>query len=370
MNEKYTPLHLKYRPQTFNHVLGQTKATNFLELAIKKNKIIFAYLFIGQHGSGKTTLARIMAKALNCTSKNKQPCNICDNCLSINSKNSFDFYEIDAAKNTGIDHIREIIDNIQFAPMMAKYKVCIIDEAHMLSKSAFNSLLKTLEAPPVNTVFILSTTSIRKIPNTIISRCQKIYFQPIKDQDLAISISKIIYEENIEITNKAIGSLLKLSKGSFRDALNIIELFVIEKERITERNLNEKYLIPPSILVELLIDKLLNFKIIGLLSLINYFRFQNWNNEDIIDLIYKSLIDRCVKNKIINSAKKTSFFSTEKVMNLLKILSYSKINRNNDFWSQIIVFVSENLDNKNVTTKVRKRRKCKLYIEKRQIYSN
>jgi DNA polymerase-3 subunit gamma/tau len=370
MNESYIPFHLKYRPQTFNNIIGQPKIISFLQSAVKENKITFAYLFIGQHGSGKTTSARVMAKAINCTSVQSVPCNMCENCINIHLGKSFDFYEIDAAKNTGIDNIREILENVQFTPIMSKYKVCVIDEVHMLSNNAFNSLLKTLESPPIKTVFILSTTAVNKIPNTIISRCQKLYFQPIKDQDLAIAISKIINNEKLKITNKAMNTLVKIAKGSLRDALSTIELFAVEKKVITAQSLNQRYLSPPIIIIELIIKALLDKNLLQLLTVIHHIQVNNWNEEIIIDTIYNLLISKYIESKKNHFKAKTIFCNTAEIISLLRALTNSKLRNSSNHWMDIIQHVLEQKNKTIKSLKIRKREKINFYVSKDKIYSN
>jgi DNA polymerase-3 subunit gamma/tau len=171
-----------------------------------------------------------MARALNCTSLEIIPCNTCKNCINIQLGRSFNFQGIKAAKNTKINSIPKMLEMIQLAPRISKYKVCLIDEADMLNNNAFNKLLKTFNSPPINTVFILSTTIINKIPDNLISKCQTIYFHPIKKQDLIIAINKVINSsEKLKITNKGITNLLNISNRSLRDAFNTIKLFSIEK---------------------------------------------------------------------------------------------------------------------------------------------
>nr|BDA99081.1 DNA polymerase III [Rhodomonas sp. NIES-2332] len=370
MTQNKNPFHLKYRPQHFSNIIGQNIITNYLQLAIVEKKITFAYLFVGQHGSGKTTVARIVAKAMNCTGKNSIPCNICENCINIHSGRSFDFYEIDAAKNTGIDNIREIIEQIQYSPIMSKYKICIIDEAHMLSISAFNSLLKTLESPPINTVFILSTTAVNKIPNTIISRCQKLYFQPIRDYDLIIAINKVIHNEKLEITNKAITNLISITKGSFRDALNIIELFSVGEKRITAKSLSDKYLIMPMEINYLLIDKILNLNLLEVFTIIDYIQFRHWNQTDIIDSIYNEIIQRYIHTKKFDSIHKFLFLDTEKLLILLESLAKCKFHNHNDCWLHIIIFIIKYKHTYFGSNKKLERQKIGFYVEKNRIYSN
>lgn len=370
MNQSHLPLHLKYRPQNFNNMIGQEKATQHLKSSIEEKKIAFAYLFAGQHGSGKTTLARITAKAINCRSLKTVPCNICSNCINIHLGHSFDFYEIDAAKNTGVEKIREIMENIQFTPLMNEYKICIIDEAHMLSRNAFNSLLKTLESPPAKTVFILSTTALGKIPNTIISRCQTVYFQPIQDQDLAIAISKVVHNEKLKITNKGLGSLLDIIQGSFRDALNIIDIFSVKKQDITAHSLSNQYLMAPSFIVELLVDNILTLNFLKVLIIIDYIQCHYWNNEDIIRSMYKLLIYKYTENKRINKKKETLFFNTSTLRRLLKILVECRLNIKKDYSANLLLFVLENKDKRIVIEKTGKRRKAQLHIQREKIYSN
>ena len=370
MNAFYKPFHLKYRPQNFNNIIGQPKIISFLESAIKEKKIAFAYLFIGQHGSGKTTSARVMAKALNCTSTRLVPCNSCENCINIHLGKSFDFYEVDAAKNTGIDNIREILESIQFTPIMSQYKVCVIDEVHMLSNNAFNSLLKTLESPPIKTVFILSTTAVNKIPNTIISRCQKLYFQPIKDQDLAIAISKVVNNEKLKITNKAIINLVKIAQGSFRDALSTIESFAVENKLITTQNLNERYQSPPTVIIELLVKEILTTNLLQVLTIIHYIQLNNWNEEIVIDTMYNLLISNYLESRNHNATIGTIFCHTEEVISLLQALTNSKLKSTNNYWINIIQYVLEQKNKSIKISKIQKRQRIQTYVSSHKIHSN
>ena len=192
-------LYRKYRPLTFSDVIGQGHIVQTLSNAIKNDRIGHAYLFTGPRGTGKTTLARIFARAINCQNiKGTEPCLKCDICKSINEGRSLDIFEIDAASNTGVDNIRELRENVKFPPSQAKYKVYIIDEVHMLSTGAFNALLKTLEEPPAHVIFILATTEIHKVPETIISRCQRYDFARLPVDNI-IKLSLIAKSEKIEI---------------------------------------------------------------------------------------------------------------------------------------------------------------------------
>ena len=221
----YLALYRKYRPADFNSVYGQEEVVTVIKNAIFSNKISHAYLFCGPRGTGKTTIAKIIAKLVNCERlENGEPCGKCYNC--VNFMNSNDIVEIDAASNNGVDEIREIRDKINLVPSNAKYKVYIIDEVHMLTTQAFNALLKTLEEPPSHVIFILATTEPHKIPLTIASRCQKFRFSKINDSLIADRLREIASFENIEIDNDAIFEIARLADGGMRDAINILDQLV------------------------------------------------------------------------------------------------------------------------------------------------
>ena len=221
----YLALYRKYRPADFNSVYGQEEVVTVIKNAIFSNKISHAYLFCGPRGTGKTTIAKIIAKLVNCEHlENGEPCGKCYNC--INFMNSNDIVEIDAASNNGVDEIREIRDKINLVPSNAKYKVYIIDEVHMLTTQAFNALLKTLEEPPAHVIFILATTEPHKIPLTIASRCQKFRFSKINDSLIADRLNEIAGFENIEIDNDALFEIARLADGGMRDAINILDQLV------------------------------------------------------------------------------------------------------------------------------------------------
>ena len=221
----YLALYRKYRPADFNSVYGQEEVVTVIKNAIFSNKISHAYLFCGPRGTGKTTIAKIIAKLVNCEHlENGEPCGKCYNC--VNFMNSNDIVEIDAASNNGVDEIREIRDKINLVPSNAKYKVYIIDEVHMLTTQAFNALLKTLEEPPAHVIFILATTEPHKIPLTIASRCQKFRFSKINDSLIADRLKEIAGYENIEIDNDALFEIARLADGGMRDAINILDQLV------------------------------------------------------------------------------------------------------------------------------------------------
>src|SRR5579864_5171446 len=236
----YTVLARRYRSGTFDEVIGQDHVAQTLKKAIESGRIAHAYLFCGTRGTGKTSMARIMAKALNCE-KSKgpttQPCGKCDSCLAIARGDDIDVIEIDAASNTGVDNVRDIISNSQYRPVHSRFKVYIIDEVHMLSKSAFNALLKTLEEPPEHVKFILATTEPEKVLPTILSRCQRYDFRNIPTREIAAHLKEICEKEKIKAEEDALLLVAKSGAGSMRDALSLLDrlLSVGEKNLTAER---------------------------------------------------------------------------------------------------------------------------------------
>ena len=231
----YIALYRKYRPQTFDEVVEQDSVVKILREELRKGKISHAYLFAGPKGSGKTTVARILAKGLNCEKgPTDKPCLKCKNCVEIAKGTSLDVVEIDAASNRGIDEIRDLKEKVQYVPANSKYKVYIIDEAHMLTPQAFNALLKTLEEPPLNVVFILATTEPDKLPTTILSRCERLFFKPISINGLSKKVVEIAKKEDAKITVEAANLIARMSSGSLRNALSILEEVLTVSDDITE----------------------------------------------------------------------------------------------------------------------------------------
>ena len=222
--ENSIALYRKYRPQNFNEVVGQEYIVQTLKNSIANESVSHAYLFSGPRGSGKTTLARIFAKTINCQSqKNGQPCNKCDSCVEITASKSLDLIEIDAASHTGVDDVRELIDGIRFAPVKSKYKIFIIDECHQLSKPAFNALLKTLEEPPAHAIFMLATTEAHKMLPTVISRCQRFDFRRLNSFEIIEKLEYILKKEKLTFEKEALQLIALNARGSFRDAESLLD---------------------------------------------------------------------------------------------------------------------------------------------------
>ena len=219
----YQALYRKYRPQTFDEVVGQKHIIQTLKNAIVQDRIAHAYLFCGPRGTGKTSIAKIFAKMLNCEDKEHAPCGECLNCQMVQNGSHPDIIEIDAASNNGVDEVRDLIDRVKYAPMQGTYKIYIIDEVHMMTTGAFNALLKTIEEPPAHVVFILATTEPNKVIPTIISRCQRFDFNKVSLQDLISRLQIVCRSEKIDIDEEAVYLIAQLSDGGMRDALSILD---------------------------------------------------------------------------------------------------------------------------------------------------
>lgn len=220
----YQALYRKYRPQTFDDLVGQMAVTQTLKTQLMSGKLSHAYLFTGSRGTGKTSSAKILAKAVNCTSpQNGNPCNCCSACQSIDSGSCMDVLEIDAASNNGVDNVRDLRDDAIYTPSQVKMRVYIIDEVHMLSISAFNALLKIIEEPPEHLLFILATTELHKVPATILSRCQRFSFRRISQEDIASRLQYVAYQENIDLDDSAARVLARLADGGMRDGLSLLD---------------------------------------------------------------------------------------------------------------------------------------------------
>ncbi len=228
-------LYRKWRPRKWQDVFGQSHITQTLQNAIQSGRLVHAYLFAGPRGTGKTSMARLLAKAVNCLDPDpaNRPCNHCEICNAINEGRFLDLIEIDAASNTSVDDVRDLRDKIKFSPSMGKYKVYIIDEVHMLSMSAFNALLKTLEEPPEHAIFVLATTEIHKIPATVLSRCQRHEFRRISVQDIVQQLEMIAAGENMQIDPAALTLVARQSTGAMRDAISLLDQLASSGEKVT-----------------------------------------------------------------------------------------------------------------------------------------
>ena len=277
-------LALKYRPQNFDDLIGQDVVAETITNSIIANKVPNAYLFTGIRGVGKTTIARIVAKALNCTNGIQKECkNKCDNCQAITNSSHIDVLEMDAASRTGVDDVRELIEFSRYGPTSSKYKIFIIDEVHMLSKQAFNALLKTLEEPPEYLKFIFATTEIKKIPVTVISRCQRFDLLRIRSSELFNYIKKIKDKEGGKITDEALKLIVKISEGSVRDALSLLDRALLTLNPKTELDLKSAQKI---------------FGFFDKSQLIDLFEFILKGDEIKVIEIYRKIYDQGVEPKI------------------------------------------------------------------------
>ena len=278
-------LALKYRPQTFEDLIGQEVVAETISNSIKASKIPNAYLFTGIRGVGKTTTARLVARALNCLNGIENICkeNLCQNCESISNSNHIDVLEMDAASKTGVEDVRDLIDFSRYGPSTAKYKIFIIDEVHMLSKQAFNALLKTLEEPPEYLKFIFATTEIKKIPITVVSRCQRFDLSRVKSLELFNFIKKILKKENGKATDEALKLIVKISEGSVRDALSLLDRALAGQEKDSELGLKTAQKI---------------FGHFDKSNLIELFKYIFEGREKKVIEIYRSIYDQGVEPKI------------------------------------------------------------------------
>ncbi|PIZ74089.1 DNA polymerase III subunit gamma/tau [Candidatus Peregrinibacteria bacterium CG_4_10_14_0_2_um_filter_43_11] len=322
-------LYLKYRPQNFASVVGQQHVVTTLENALRHDSLTHAYLFAGPRGTGKTSLARIIAKGINCTrlTEEGEPCNECSICKDINKGRLVDLIEIDAASNRGIDEIRDLKEKILFAPTHAKKKVYIIDEVHMLTKEAFNALLKTLEEPPDHAYFILATTEAHKIPETIISRCQLFNFKRITSQDIVLRLEKIAQSEGVDAESEALILISKMANGGLRDAIGMFEQMTLDNKIEYERvavNLG----LSGTLLVESFFNALITQNTIKALEILNDINHQGKNLNQFAGEVISFLREQM----LINIENKEQL---KVLMGLVEIFSDSKLQISQSFIPQL-----------------------------------
>lgn len=331
----YQALYRKYRPQTFSDVVGQDHITKTLKNELDNGKVVHAYLFTGTRGTGKTSCAKILAKAINCLSPvNGDPCGECEICRMIANDEITDIVEMDAASNNGVDSIRELREQVNFAPATAKYRVYIIDEVHMLTGPAFNALLKTLEEPPEHVVFILATTEVHKLPATILSRCQRFDFRRIDTDQIVSRLKYVAQKESLNITDDAAVLIAAAADGGMRDALSILDLCASNSTDITENTVENvcamaggDYLIKMADLIKnrrtedalLMIDKLHN-------SSVDMLRFLEELTRHFRDLMIVKVVKGDNKPVVCSAAKLKSLkiqaenFDIREIMAILSVL--------------------------------------------------
>lgn len=327
----YQALYRKYRPKTFEEVVGQDVIVKTLINSIKNEKVSHAYLFSGPRGTGKTSIAKIFAKILNCEKPNGyEPCNKCISCEQANNNQNIDIIEIDAASNNGVDEIREIRNKISLVPSNSKYKIYIIDEVHMLTNQAFNALLKTLEEPPSHIIFIFATTEPQKIPKTILSRCQRFDYKKVSNKALFERLKFITKKEKIKISDEAIMEIAKLSDGGVRDSISLLDQALsYSDEKITLEDIHTINGTLTDEEVEQLVFNVLNNNLVEVIESIEKYDSEGKNIIKITQEIINKLKDILLYINNSNLINKTDFYSNfnitynNKIINLLKKLSIS-----------------------------------------------
>lgn len=344
--QSYLVLARKYRPQNFDELVGQEVLVTTLSNAITNNRLHHAYILTGIRGVGKTTTARIIAKTLNClnidATKNAKACDLCDNCRAIAASKHQDVIEIDAASRTGVDDIREIIDSIAYSPVMAKYKIYIIDEVHMLSNSAFNALLKTLEEPPAHVKFIFATTEIRKVPITILSRCQRFDLRRLDEKEIEVHLETILKKENFEAEKQALELIAKMSEGSVRDSLSLLDQALASNnhQKFLSVQLVEKMLgLTDKIQTIELFENLLQGDFLSALK--NFSEFYSYSS-DVLQLIHDLLeiTHKTTSVKLVQDYKPEGYskFQHEKIAEIAAKISLNSLTR---IWQMLGKGISE-----------------------------
>ena len=348
-------LYRQYRPKTFDEVLGQDRVVNVLKNQVKNNNFSHAYIFAGERGCGKTTCAKIFAKAINCLHpKDGSPCLECENCKAIDDESTIDIIEMDAASNRRIDDIRNLKDNVIYPPNKLKYKVYIIDEAHMITREAFNALLKIMEEPPSHLVFILATTEIDKIPNTILSRVQNFEFNKIDSSKIKEQINIILDDKDIKMENEAIDLIIRKANGAMRDALSILDQVIsYDSKDFKISDVEELLGVVDFYDIDKLTSSIFSFNQKEALSYIFSLRENNKSNKDIVDsltyylrdiMVYKMTEDESNfenKERLDFIKKSSENIDIERLIDMLDILSeYSnklRYSENTDLIIELLV---------------------------------
>ncbi len=363
---KYKVLYRKYRPDDFENIIGQDYIIKTLKNSIIHNNISHAYIFSGPRGTGKTTTAKVFSKAINCLEPvDGSPCGKCDFCT--NFHDNPDIIEIDAASNNGVDEIRGLIENVKLTPTNGKYKVYIIDEVHMLSTSAFNALLLTLEEPPAHSIFILATTNIENVPITILSRCQRFDFQKIKVSDIVKRLKEICKLENINIDDDALEEIAYLSEGGMRDALSLLDQLSKNADKITLDLIEKQIKTISQKGINDLIQTIEDNDVDKFLNLVNEYRNRAVDYKSLIKKII-DVVSNKAKNYKINGQYNRLQFTDYKNMILSLADSLSKININVDSYTILEMILLEyfNTDKEIKKSSVEKEVKKEEYIENNQ----
>ncbi|MCS7243663.1 MAG: DNA polymerase III subunit gamma/tau [Candidatus Calescibacterium sp.] len=340
----YLTLYRKYRPQLFGQVIGQDISVRIITNSILNQTFSHSYLFIGTRGTGKTTVARIFAKALNCLDRDGfEPCNGCSNCVAFNSGSFPDCVEIDAASNRGINEIKQLRENLKLAPLKGRYKVYIIDEVHMLTIEAFNALLKSLEEPPSSVIFILATTDVHKVPITIQSRCQKIEFKRVNHNIIFNHLKDICFKEGIRIDDDALLYLSKAANGSVRDSLSLLEQVRNISDHIKLTDIWELFSIVSMEWVYEYIKFVITGDILKLIELMNKIKFHSVNIYQFIYLIVSEL-KNCIYYKYRSYGDEFSSFQIEKYKDILSISNVEQIRKLMNLLSNILNYYKSDND--------------------------
>lgn len=331
--KKYKILSNTWRPQTFQEIVGQKYIIQAIINGLNTGRIHQTWLFSGKHGIGKTTIARILAKCLNCKNKiTAQPCRSCDNCIEIEKGKSLDFIELDAASRTKVEEIKILLETIRYLPVKGRFKIYLIDEVHMLSKHSFNALLKTLEEPPKYIKFILATTEIEKIPQTILSRCLQFSLQFVQKKEIFSHLKKILKKEEINTVPEVLNIISDLACGSIRDALNMLELAIssTKKNEIKLKNVNKLFNICDKKKIFILVKNILSHKIKKVLKILDKIEIQNISYDSIMNSLinfFHELSILQIFSNIKNSEKCIKSIYEKNIFILSKSISFKKIKK-------------------------------------------